>query len=200
MAAMAAGVAMPVLVQAASSTAETPHDGTTPLETSAGLDISINVPRFLFLQVGDGGRAGSSTVSQINFSVNATNVGTGQAVTGGSVTARVIGNVGNVRLKARTEGALMNSTAGTPDTISFSQISVTAGAIDGSSLEVLAHPPALADGLDSEDVELSAVGQIVRREALWTFTYSNADVVAPGVYGGTQTGRNGRVTYTATAP
>jgi hypothetical protein len=200
MAAMAAGVAVPVLVQAESTTATTPHDGTTPLTTTAGLDISINVPRFLFLQVGDGGRAGSTTVSQINFSVDATSVGTGQEVTGGSVTARVIGNVGNVRLKARTTGALINSSAGTSDTISFSQISVTADAVAGSTLEVLAHPPALADGLDSEEVELSAVGQIVRQEALWTFRYSNANVVAPGVYGGTQTGSNGRVTYTATAP
>jgi hypothetical protein len=194
MAAMAAGVAMPVLVQAESTTVTTPHDGTATLETSAHLDISINVPRFLFLQVGTGGRTNNPTIDGIAFSVDATRVGDADPVFGGTVTARVIGNVGTVTLKAKTEGALKNGDAGTTDEISFSQITVAAATASG--MDNLPHP-ALLDGSESTET-LAASGQVVRAGAEWSFSYSNSNVVAPGVYGGSQA-RNARVTYTATA-
>jgi hypothetical protein len=186
--------ALPALALAESSTDTTPHDGTRTLATSASLDFRINIPRFLFLQVGTGNRAGSTTVNTVDFLVDATNVGTGQSVSGGSVTASVIGNIGNVRLKSTTTGALKNAD-GDADTISFGQIAVQANALNTAS--VLPHPTLVDQG--ETEVTLTAVNKIVRQDAEWTFSYSNSNVVAPGLYGGS-TARNGRVTYTATAP
>lgn len=195
MAAMAAGAAMPVLVQAESTTITKPYNDTTTLEpATAHLDISINVPRFLFLQVGTGGRTNNPTIDGITFSVDATRVGDAEPVFGGAVTARVIGNVGTVTLKAATQGSLRNGDAGTPDTISFSQITVASATASG--MDSLPHPM-LLDGSESTET-LTASGQIVRRGAEWSFSYSNSNVVAPGLYGGSQA-RNARVTYTATS-
>jgi hypothetical protein len=60
--------------------------------------------------------------------------------------------------------------------------------------------PALADGATSSVVVAGmGKGKMVRRDAKWAYTYSNATVPPAGTYGGVNT-NNGRVTYTASEP
>jgi hypothetical protein len=109
------------------------------------------------------------------------------------VTAKVVGNNGNITFSSTTVGALGN---GAGDTISFAQIG-TAVATNTSAV-ALAHP-ALADAPTTNVTLTPASGKVISRDAKWTYTYLNANVVAPGTYGGVNT-NNSRVTYTASMP
>ncbi|HXF78641.1 MAG TPA: hypothetical protein VN598_07245, partial [Usitatibacter sp.] len=111
----------------------------------------------------------------------------------GVVTARVIGNNGTVTFTSTTVGALGN---GAGDTISYGQIATAAAA--NTSAVVLAHPT-LADASTTTVTLTPASGKVLNRDAKWTYTYTNAAVVAPGTYGGVNT-NNSRVTYTASMP
>jgi hypothetical protein len=112
----------------------------------------------------------------------------------GAVTARVIGNNGNITLTSTTLGPLNN---GVPaDTISYSQITTTAAVL--TSAVPLPHP-ALADGATTTVALTPVSGKVINRDARWTFAYENDNVVAPGTYGGAGV-NNGRVTYTASMP
>lgn len=176
----------------------------TPITASAKLDFQITIPKFVFLRVGTGADyTTTGTVNQIAFSVNAANVGDGSAVTAtagsgdvgnGVVTAKVMGNNGNITFTSTTLGALGN---GSGDTISYGQIS-TATAVLTSAVALPA--PALADGATTTVALVPNVGtKVTNRDARWTFTYLNQNVVAPGIYGGTNA-NNSRVTYTASMP
>lgn len=173
--------------------------GTTG-STTAHVDFTIVIPRILFLQVGTGtSLANNTAVNLITFTVPAANVGdtsvisgTGGDLSGGVVTAKVIGNNGNVTLTSSTAGAL-NDGAG--DTVSWSQITTTAAT--NTSATALAAP-ALAD-TGTPSVTLTATNKVVNQDAKWTYKYLNANVVANGTYGGVNT-NNGRVTYTASMP
>src|SRR5436853_2311384 len=175
----------------------------TPITASAKLDFQIVIPKILFLQVGTGtSMAANATVNQIAFSVPAANVGDGSviAATAGSgdlgngiVTARVIGNNGTVTFTSTTVGALGN---GAGDTISYGQIATAAAA--NTSATVLAHPT-LADAATTTVTVTPASGKVINRDAKWTYTYTNAAVVAPGTYGGVNT-NNSHVTYTSSMP
>ena len=165
---------------------------------NARLDFQVTIPRVLMLQVGSSGTG----IDQIDFDMSATpgNVGNGTPVAGtggdlgaGSVTAKVLGNNGNVTLVASASGPLTNAAG---DTIPFSEISTTATA--GTTSTTLAAP-VLSNGA-SASVSLTAVAKIVKQDAKWTFAYKNTNPVAPGVYGGSAAGGNGRVTYTASMP
>jgi hypothetical protein len=157
----------------------------------ARLDIRVVIPRVLFLAVGTGsaGNADNATIDTLTFDYTATpsDVGSGTASAGQAVNVRVRGNNGQVALTAATTGALTNATA---DTIPWSQITST------SNLPALPSPaiPLTGTGAGS-NVTLNA-GKVTDRTAIWTFSYLNAAVVAPGTYGTT----NGRVTYTASMP
>jgi hypothetical protein len=186
-----AGLAMaPTLAQAESGFA-TATSGT--LTATARLDFRVVIPRILFLQVGTGTlNANNTTVDLIDFTVGASGLGTGTAVTSANtVTARVISSVGAINLSASTVGALSNGS----QSISYSQIAGTASVL--TSATALAHP-ALGDGV-SNSVSVPATNGVVNRDATWTFSYSNAAVVPAGTYGGVNT-NNSRVTYTATSP
>ncbi len=175
----------------------------TPITASAKLDFQIVVPKILFLRVGTGADFTTNpAVNQIAFNVNAANVGdaTSVAATAGSgdlgngaVTAKVLGNNGNITFTSTTLGALGN---GSGDTISYGQISTVATAL--TSATVLAHPT-LADGATTSVTLTPASGKVISRDARWTFSYLNQNVVAPGTYGGVNT-NNSRVTYTASMP
>jgi len=175
----------------------------SPITANAHLDFQIVIPKILFLQVGTGtNMAANATINQIAFSVPAANVGDGTviAATAGSgdlgngvVTARVIGNNGTVTFTSTTVGALGN---GAGDTISYGQIATAAAA--NTSAVVLAHPT-LADAATTTVTLTPASGKVLNRDAKWTYTYTNAAVVAPGTYGGVNT-NNSRVTYTASMP
>jgi hypothetical protein len=175
----------------------------SPITATAHLDFQIVIPKILFLQVGTGTNlAANATVNLISFSVPAVNVGDGSVISAtagsgdlgnGTVTARVIGNNGTVTFTSTTVGALGN---GSGDTISYGQIATAAAA--NTSVLVLAHP-ALADAATTTVTLTPASGKVLNRDAKWTYTYTNAAVVAPGTYGGVNT-NNSRVTYTASMP
>lgn len=176
--------------------------GTGALSTSARLDFRITIPKVLFLQVGAGSpMAALGTVNLIDFVVPATGLGTGVAVAAtaasgdlgtGAVTAKVVGNNGNVTLTATTAGPLGN---GAGDTLSYSQVSTVASVLTSAS----ALPaPVLADA-STTSTTIVAVGKVVNRDARWTFSYLNTSVVPAGTFGGVNT-QNGRVTYTASMP
>ncbi|GAB3351163.1 hypothetical protein [Lysobacter tyrosinilyticus] len=176
----------------------------TPITANARLDFQITAPKILYLRVGSGtDYAANATVNQIAFNVPAGNVGDGSPVAAtagsgdlgnGAVTARVIGNNGNITFTSTTSGALSNGAAG--DSISYGQIATTVTAL--TSAVPLPHP-ALADGATTTLTLTPASGKVITRDARWTYSYLNTNVVAPGTYGGVNT-NNSRVTYTASMP
>jgi len=196
-AAMAAG--LPGMVSAESNFVT----GTGTLTARANVDFQIIIPRILFLQVGTGTMfADNPAINKIDFVVPAASVGNGTPVAAsagsgdlgnGVVTAIVRGNSGNVNLVAANGGALSN---GSGDTIPWSQITTTPTALAGYTTQLT--PPTLAN-LTSTTVLLTAVNKVVNQGAQWTYAYANANIVAPGTYGGTNV-NNSRVTYTATMP
>ncbi|HTS85980.1 MAG TPA: hypothetical protein VLT60_06145 [Usitatibacter sp.] len=199
-AAVAVAVAAPLFANAES--AFTTGAG-SPITASAHLDFSITIPKILFLQVGTGtNMAANATINQIAFTVPAANVGDSSVIAAsagsgdlgnGTVTARVIGNNGNITFTSTTLGALGN---GSGDTISYAQIA-TAVAVN-TSATALAHPT-LADGTTTTLTLTPASGKVINRDAKWTYTYLNQSVAAPGTYGGVNA-NNSRVTYTASMP
>lgn len=176
---------------------------TSPITAQSRVDFQITVPKVLFLRVGSGADfTNTSTVNLISFAVPAANVGDGTAIAAsaasgdlgnGAVTAKVVGNNGNITLTSSTAGALGN---GATDTISFGQISTAVATLTSAT----ALPaPALADGATTSLTLTPASGKVVSRDARWTYSYANSAVVAPGTYGGIST-NNSRVTYTASMP
>jgi hypothetical protein len=175
----------------------------SPITASAKLDFQITIPKVLYLQVGTGtANAANATENKIDFTVPAANVGDASVINAsvgsgdlgnGTVTAKVVGNNGNITFTSTTLGALGN---GSGDTISYAQIG-TAVAVNTSAV-ALAHP-ALADAATTSVTLTPAAGKVITRDAKWTYTYLNSNVVAPGTYGGTNA-NNSRVTYTASMP
>lgn len=198
--ALAFAVAFPMLANAESQF--TTGTG-TPITASAKLDFQVTVPKVLFLRVGTGADYTTNpAVNLISFTVPAANVGDGSVIAAsvasgdvgnGTVTAKVLGNNGTITFTSTTLGALGN---GSGDTISYSQIAASVATL--TSTPALAAP-ALVDGATSTVTLTPASGKVMNRDARWTFTYLNANVVAPGTYGGVNT-QNGRVTYTASMP
>ncbi len=169
----------------------------------AKLDFKITIPKVLFLQVGTGTLfADNTAVDLIDFVVPVASIGNGTAIAAtsasgdsgnGTVTARVFGNNGPVTLTSTTAAALNN---GLGDTISYSQIAVTASVFNSAT----ALPaPALADAAVTSTT-VPAVAKIVNRDAKWTYRYLNTAAAAAGTYGGASGLNNGRATYTATMP
>lgn len=172
----------------------------TPLQASAKLDFTITIPKFVYVRIGTGtNAANNTTVDNLVYTVPAANVGdstaitgTGGDLTGGKVTARVIGNNGTIAFSSTTLGAMNN---GSGDTISWSQMNVAVAT--NTSATALSHP-ALVDG-STTSINLPATGKITNLDAQWTFTYKNENVVPAGTYGGVNT-QNGRVTYAVSMP
>ena len=177
--------------------------GAGTLTATARVDFQITIPKILFLQVGTGTLyANNTTINLIDFVVPAANIGNATPVAAtaasgdlgnGVVTAIVRGNNGNINLVATNGGALNN---GGTDTIPWSQITTTPSALTGYATQLT--PPTLAN-TTSAPVTLTAVNKVVNQGAQWTYAYANANIVAPGTYGGVNV-NNGRVTYTATLP
>jgi len=192
-------LAMPFCAQAASDI----NTGSGPNSTaSAAVDFRITIPRVLFLQVGTGALLTDvATVNLIDFTVPAANLGTGPAgvnvvggdVSPGVVTARLIGNNGDIAFNVTTGGALSN---GAGDSISYSQITTTEAALP--LVANLLSAPVLADGA-STAITVGATNKVVNHGAQWTYAYANAAPVPAGTYGGVNV-NNGRATYTATMP
>jgi hypothetical protein len=198
--ALALAFAVPMLAQAESQFSS---GAGSPITASSKLDFQITIPKVLYLQVGTGANmAANATVNKIDFTVPAANVGDSSVVNAsagsgdlgsGTVTAKVVGNNGTITFTSTTLGALGN---GSGDTISFAQIGTAVAT--NTSATALAHP-ALADAATTTVTLTPASGKVISRDARWTYTYLNQNVVAPGTYGGTNA-NNSRVTYTASMP
>jgi hypothetical protein len=159
---------------------------------AAKLDFRVVIPRVLFLGVGTGAAALSTTttVDRVTFDYSTNPVAVGSGAVAGAITntggfasnaipVRVFGNTGQVVLTATNPA---NLTSGT-DTIPFTQFG------GASSAGTLALP---AFGGGTTNVTLSS-GKVTDRSATWTFTYANTVAAAAGTY-------DGQVTYTASAP
>jgi hypothetical protein len=180
-AAVAAAVALPLAAQAESNVST----GAGALSATARVNFSIVIPRFLFLQVGTGTLlAANATIDTISFAPAVAVVGNGTAVAGtggnltaGAVTARIIGNTGNVTLAATGPA---NLTSGS-DTIPWTQI---ATAVTGG----VTHPT-----INGANATFTAASGVVNVNGTWTYSYLNTLTPAAGTY-------TGQVLYTATAP
>jgi hypothetical protein len=185
LAAVAAAVAVPMSAQAESDVNTVSSVGQS---ASARLNFRVTVPKVIYLQVGTGTAFSDvTTVDEVLFSLTAGQVTTPGAVaaSGAGVTARILGNGGNVSLTALgAAGGLVNTPMST--SIAWSEITGT------SSSASLPHP-AIGNGVAGAASSLTAVAGIVNQTATWTFSYANAASVAAGDY-------TGQVTYTAALP
>jgi hypothetical protein len=174
------------------------------LSASAKVDFQITIPKILYLRVGTGSAYATGTLANVNtvdliqFAVPAASVGNGTAITGtggdlsgGVVTAALIGNNGTITLYATATGALSNGA----ESINFSEISTAAGTL--TSATALAAPT--LTNATSANVTITPAAKVVNRDARWTYTYLNTAPQAAGIYGGVNV-NNGRVTYTASMP
>lgn len=178
--------------------------GTGALTGTARLDFRITIPKILYIRVGTGtALAANATVDLLDFAPGAATIGNGVATAAtagsgdlgtGAVTARVIGNNGNVSFTSTTIGSLSDGAGGS---IPFSEINVASTVL--TSATALPHPTLVANGGTSAATTLTAAAKVVNLDARWTYTYRNTNVVAAGTYGGVNT-NNGRVTYTVSLP
>ena len=175
-------IALAAVAAAFSAQAESKFaTGAGPLSAAARLDFRVIVPKVLFLQVGTGTNFIDNTaIDRVDFTLAAADVTSGLAIAGvrspaGAITARVLGNGGDVTFGAAgTVGGL----AGPGAPIPWSQIVPSvAGA--------LIHP-----AIDAAASTVAATSGVVNQTSVYSFNYSNTSVVAAGTY-------NGRVTYTA---
>ncbi|MFL0669909.1 MAG: hypothetical protein ACJLS3_00315 [Erythrobacter sp.] len=174
----------------------------SPLTATANLDFTVTIPKFVYVRIGTGtDRANNTTVDNLVFNVAAANVGDGSSVagtggdlTGGQVTARVIGNNGTIAFSSTTLGPLNN---GAGDTISWSQMNVAVTA--NTTATALVHPTLVDAATTSVNLTPTSGTKVTNLDARWTFSYRNQNVVPAGTYGGVNT-QNGRVTYAVSMP
>lgn len=174
----------------------------SPLTASANLDFTITIPKFVYVRIGTGSAmANTTTVDNLVYTVPAANVGDGTAIagtggdlTGGQVTARVIGNNGTIAFSSQTAGALSN---GAGDTISWSQMNVTVAT--NTTATALSHPTLADASTTSINLTPTSGTKVTNLDAKWTFAYKNQNIVPAGTYGGVNT-NNGRVTYAVSMP
>lgn len=173
------------------------------ITVSSRLDFEVSIPRLLYLRVGAGSAfANNSTISLIDFTVPANQMGSGLPLTAsagsgdlgnGVVTAMVMANDGDVSLSSTTSGSL---SSGTGSSIPYSEILTTASAL--SSPLVLPAPDLVSASTTTISISADS-GQLVNRNARWTYNYKNSQVVPAGIYGGSNI-NNGRVVYTVSMP
>ena len=175
-------IALAAVAAAFSAQAESDiNTGAAALSAIAKLDFRVIVPKVLFLQVGTGTAFNDvTTVDRVDFTLTAAQATSAAAVpgvsTGGTINARVLGNGGNVTFGAvGTVGGLTNGA----QTIPWTEIAPTA---TGGTL---IHP-----AISGATSSLAATAGVVNQSTVYSFNYSNTNVVAAGTY-------NGQVVYTA---
>lgn len=176
--------------------------GSSSLTTTASLDFTITIPKFVYLRVGTGSDLANNTdVSNLIYTVPAASIGNGTPISAtsggdlssGTVTARVMGNNGTIAFSSTTLGAMNN---GGSDTISWSEMNVAVAT--NTSTTALSHPALVDGGTTSINLPTTS-GKVTSLDARWTYTYLNSQVVAAGTYGGVNA-NNGRVTYAVAMP
>lgn len=201
-AAALASTGMLALPHAAHAESKFVTGSATPLTASASLDFSVTIPKFVYVRIGTGtSMATATTVDQLVYTVPAANVGDGTAITGtggdltgGQVTARVIGNNGTIAFSSTTLGAMSN---GAGDTISWSQMDVAVAS--NTTATALSHPTLVDGSTTSINLSPTSGTKVTNLDAKWTFSYKNQNIAAAGTYGGVNT-NNGRVTYAVSMP
>ena len=178
-AAAAAAALLPLARQAASSSTT----GAGTLSTTANLQFSVVIPRFIYLRVGDAASVNNLTYSPTvadmvgSTAVQATGGDTGPSSSNLNVV--VLGNAGNLQLAASNLTQLTSGGNNIPTS------TLTATNPTGSIT-----PPAF-----NGSTTLTAVANIVNQVGTWRYTWANpASTVYPsGTYTGT-------ATYTLTSP
>ena len=175
----------------------------TPLAAVARLDFTVNIGKFIFLQVGADGTGINTAAFTLSPTIapgpvspvagNNTAVNWGGAApaftvaaSGQAVPVAVRSNAGQVTLRATTTTALTSGT----NTIPMSQITLV------SSDTNLPAPPLVDSGTGpSVNVTATAFSNLVTNQtATWTFGYTpSAAPLTAGTY-------SGRVTFNASAP
>ena len=153
LAAVAAAVAVPMSAQAESDINTVAAVGQS---ASARLNFRVTVPNVIYLQVGTGSAFSDiTTVDEVLFSLTAGQVTTPGAVaaSGAGVTARILGNGGNVSLTALgAAGGLVNTPMSS---------SIAWSAITGTSSSASLPHPAIGNGVAGAASSLTAVAGIV---------------------------------------
>ena len=153
----------------------------SPATARANVDFQINVPGFVFFQVGSLGVA-----DEIVFNVPAANVGDSSSVSGsggdggpsGTVTVVVISNAGPVTLTENAGDTALTRLTGT-ETISWDEITT---ALTSGTVPVIP----LTDGSTSS-AALPEVAGITSLSGTWTYSYDNTTTPVAGTYEGTAT-------------
>lgn len=180
---LAASVAAVSLLPLASQAASSSQTGAGALSTTANVQFSVTIPRFIYLRVGDVANVNNLTYSPTvadmvnSASVQATGGDTGPS--NSNLTVVVLGNAGNLTLAAS------NLTQLTSGGNNMSTSTLTASNPTGSIA-----PPAF-----NGTTTLTAVSNIVNQAGSWRYAWANpaSTVYASGTYTGT-------VTYTLSAP
>ena len=132
----------------------------TPSRASAHLDFTIIVPNVAFLRLGTGPAAPGATQVLSVTTVNAPGTSAkGKDLPDTVISARVVGNAGNLSLGADAQGR------------GFSRLLVAAGA--GSTSHTIAHP-ALVDNAGTAKVLPVTRGRVTEMDANWTFRLTPA--------------------------
>lgn len=191
--ALAIACALTPLATYAESTSD---HGSGTLSAAAHLDISVVVPRVLKFRVGTAG----ATVDQITFTVPDTSIGVpgsiagtgGDAGGGSGANVSVMGNGGQVTItETNNSGGAGLKHPTLSDTISYAWITTT-------SSDPNLNPPTLSNAGGSTSTPSLNTSNVTNRTAVWTYAYTNPQIVSAGTYGTSANG--GRVAYTATMP
>lgn len=186
--------------QTVNASSSTPNQS---LSTSASLDFTVKLGKFLFFQIGTDNYPITNAPDTITFTAtptipssvsNANNAVTSWSgatptfslqSTNATLPVKVRSNAGQISLKATASSALTNGTATLPLanlTISSSNSSLPAPLIPNSGTGA------------SVNVTGTAFSNLVTdRSANWTFNYTLPSTAAPGIY-------QGKVTFTASSP
>ncbi len=171
--------------------------GAGALSTTANLDFSIVIPRFLSFRVGTVG----ATIDQITFSPTAAVLGNstpvagtgGDAAGGSGSNVTVLGNGGQITITESNNsagGGLQHATLA--DTINYNQI--TTSSSDATNLAA----PILSNAGGNTSTPVLNASNVTNRSAVWTYAYANTTIPSAGTYG--TNAKGGRVTYTASMP
>jgi hypothetical protein len=176
---------------------------TQALSTTASLDFTVNLGKFLFFQLGTDNYPTTNSPDTITFQTVSTsptanangndrvsNWG-GSAPTFGAtsstnaLTVKVKSNAGQISLKATVASALSDGT----NTLPMNNLTIT------SSSTSLPAPtiPASGSGANVTVTGTSFSNLVTDVSATWTFNYTTPTSALPGTY-------QGQVTFTATSP
>lgn len=133
----------------------------------ANLDFQVDIPSFVFFQIGD-----ITNIDTVQFTL--TNGGVPEVQTSPIVNVIVRSNAGDIDITADGTGAPLTSQGNPPIVIPWTEVTATAGTGD-------INPPVIAGGGSST---VTATNGIVDATDTWTFTFQNNAVYRADIYDG----------------